>query len=261
MAPIANTSTARFRTSRRCSSPTCRRSSTIPKCWCSACAIAASRSTSTARATNARSSIWSATCRIRRPTTCRASAGKYGKEAQPMSAFAPATDATHAMPQAPESRPRSLDFAGWLMYATALVWIALLLPADAFQPGSANYVLAIGALGVWRYSLRVIHFVRGMLFLHREYPRLRREVEALGEAAAPSHVYLMVTSFRIDALTTAEVYRATIEEGMRCGWPCTVIASIVAMSDERIVLRSEERRVGKECVSTGGSRCARYIEK
>src|SRR3546814_5268559 len=117
-----------------------------------------------------------------------------------------------------------------------------LLPADAFQPGSANYVLAIGALGVWRYSLRVIHFVRGMLFLHREYPRLRREVEALGEAAAPSHVYLMVTSFRIDALTTAEVYRATIEEGMRCGWPCTVIASIVEMSDERIVpdLRSEE---------------------
>src|SRR3546814_14718579 len=119
--------------------------------------------------------------RIRRPTTCRASAGKYGKEAQPMSAFAPATDATHAMPQAPESRPRSLDFAGWLMYATALVWIALLLPADAFQPGSANYVLAIGALGVWRYSLRVIHFVRGMLFLHREYPRLRREVESSEE--------------------------------------------------------------------------------
>lgn len=153
-----------------------------------------------------------------------------------MSAFAPATDATHAMPQAPESRPRSLDFAGWLMYATALVWIALLLPADAFQPGSANYVLAIGALGVWRYSLRVIHFVRGMLFLHREYPRLRREVEALGDAAAPSHVYLMITSFRIDALTTAEVYRATIEEGMRCGWPCTVIASIVEMCDERIVL-------------------------
>src|SRR3546814_16264390 len=75
-----------------------------------------------------------------------------------------------------------------------------------------------------------------MLFLHREYPRLRREVEALGEAAAPSHVYLMVTRFRIDALTTAEVYRATIEEGMRSGWPCTVIASIFEMRDERNVL-------------------------
>src|SRR3546814_18719877 len=87
------------------------------------------------------------------------------------------------------------------MYATALVWIALLLPADALQPGSANYVLAIGALGVWRYSLRVIHFVRGMLFLHREYPRLRREVEALGEAAAPSPVILMVASFRTAART------------------------------------------------------------
>src|SRR3546814_16299081 len=85
---------------------------------------------------------------------------------------------------------------------------------------------------------------RGMLFLHREYPRLRREVEALGEAAAPSHVYLMVTSFRIDALTTAEVYRATIEEGMRCGWPCPVIASIVEMSDEREIGRASGRERG-----------------
>lgn len=141
-----------------------------------------------------------------------------------------------AMPRAPEARPKWLDLAGWLIYATALVWIALLLPADAFHPDSVNYVLAIGALGVWRYSLRAIHFARGMVFLHREYPRLRRAVEQLGEAAAPSHVYLMVTSFRIDAQTTADVYRATIEEAERCGWPATVIASIVEMSDERLIV-------------------------
>lgn len=148
----------------------------------------------------------------------------------------PAAPSQHEAPHAPEARPLWLDAAGWLMYATAMVWIALLLPADAFHPDSANFVLAIGALGIWRYSLRVVHFIRAMLFVHREYPRVRRQVQALGADAAPSHVYLMVTSFRIDAQTTADVYRATIEEGMRCGWPCTVIASIVEMSDERIVL-------------------------
>ncbi len=146
-----------------------------------------------------------------------------------------ATAFDHQTPRPPEARPRWMDAAGWLVYATLLVLVALLLPADAFEPGSANYVLAIGALGVWRYSLRIIHFVRAMLFLHREYPRLRAQVEAMGEAAAPSRVYLMVTSFRIDAQTTADVYRATIEEAIRCGWPAVVVASIVEMSDERLI--------------------------
>uniref|UniRef100_A0A1I7YF33 Glycosyltransferase family 2 protein n=1 Tax=Steinernema glaseri TaxID=37863 RepID=A0A1I7YF33_9BILA len=74
-----------------------------------------------------------------------------------------------------------------------------------------------------------------MLFLYIVYPMLRRKVRKLGSAADPSHVYLMVTSFRIDALTTAQVYSSVIREAIDCGYPTTVVCSLVEMSDELLV--------------------------
>ena len=74
-----------------------------------------------------------------------------------------------------------------------------------------------------------------MLFLYMVYPHLRRKVRKLGKAADPSHVFLMVTSFRIDALTTAQVYSSVIREAIDCGLPTTVVCSIVEMSDELLV--------------------------
>ena len=74
-----------------------------------------------------------------------------------------------------------------------------------------------------------------MLFLYVVYPHLRRKVRKLGKAADPSHVFLMVTSFRIDALTTAQVYSSVIREAIECGFPTTVVCSLVEMSDELLV--------------------------
>jgi glycosyltransferase Alg8 len=139
-------------------------------------------------------------------------------------------------PQRAGSSTALADAGGWLLYIAALIGIALLLPHQAFEPGARSYVFAIGTLGIWRYSLRGIHFVRGMIFLRRNFPRLRRAVTALGAEADPSQVYFLVTSFRIDAATTARVYRATIEEAIACGWPAVVVASIVEMADQRLIL-------------------------
>lgn len=125
--------------------------------------------------------------------------------------------------------------AGWLLYLTSLGGLALLLPSDLFVPGSENFLLLIGAIGLWRYGMGAIHFVRGMIFLHLVYPRYRRKAARLGSAADPSHVYLMVTSFRIDARTTAQVYDSVIREAITCGWPATVVASVVEFADEGMV--------------------------
>eukprot|EP01031_Cornospumella_fuschlensis_P017145 gene17145-20965_t len=59
-------------------------------------------------------------------------------------------------------------------------------------------LLLIGLVGIWRYSMGGLHFIRGMLFLYVVYPHYRRKVRKLGKAADPSHVFLLVTSFRID---------------------------------------------------------------
>jgi len=129
-----------------------------------------------------------------------------------------------------------LSGGGWLFYLAALAALALLLPPAVFDPAGRHFVFALGLLGLWRYALRAIHFLRATLFLYHRYPRLRRQAEAAGAALAPSQAYLMVTSFRIDSATTAAVYRSVIEEALRCDWPATIVASIVEMADQRLIL-------------------------
>ncbi|MEO9523002.1 MULTISPECIES: glycosyltransferase family 2 protein [Marinobacter] len=131
---------------------------------------------------------------------------------------------------------------GWLLYVAILGALAVSLPREFIVPGGAHFILLIGGIGLWRYSVGIIHFVRGMYFLHVAYPRLRAKARSLGDEAAPSHVYLMVTSFRIDAETTAKVYASIIREAVECGWPTTVVASIVELSDE-MLMRAIWRRL------------------
>ena len=128
-----------------------------------------------------------------------------------------------------------LQAAGWLFYLTLLAVLALALPETIFSPESKDFIFLIGAVGIWRYSMGATHFVRGMIFLYIVYPHLRRKVRKLGADADPSHVFLMVTSFRIDALTTAQVYQSVIREAIDSGYPTTVVCSLVEMSDEMLV--------------------------
>src|SRR5450830_1541753 len=92
----------------------------------------------------------------------------------------------------------------------------------------------------WLFFLSLLMGL-AMLFLYVVYPHLRRKVRKLGKSADPSHVFLMVTSFRIDALTTAQVYSSVIREAIECGFPTTVVCSLVEMSDELLVKSLWER--------------------
>ncbi len=127
------------------------------------------------------------------------------------------------------------ECAGWLFYCLALMLLALALPQTVFDSESKDFILLLGAVGIWRYSMGAIHYVRGLIFLYLVFPHYRRQARKLGEAAQPSHVFLLVTSFRIDALTTAQVYRSVLEEAIDCGYPTTVVCSLVEMSDELLI--------------------------
>ena len=132
-----------------------------------------------------------------------------------------------------QSRLRSA--AGWLLLVTTLMGMALLLPRSTFDPESVDFILLLGVIGIWRYSMGAVHFVRGMIFLYLVFPWYRRKMRQLGAAADPSHVFLLVTSFRIEALTTAQVYQSVIREAIACGYPTTVVCSIVERSDELLI--------------------------
>lgn len=135
----------------------------------------------------------------------------------------------------PGAPPAVVTAFGWLLYLWVLLALADALPASAFTPGHHQFLFLVGTLGLWRYGLGILHFVRAMLFLHVAFPRARARADALGAAGLPSHAYFLVTSFRIEATTTANVYRSAIQEAMRCGVPATLVASIVELADERLI--------------------------
>jgi len=127
------------------------------------------------------------------------------------------------------------EIAGWFFFFACLAGLSLLLPDYVFVPESPQFILIIGGIGLWRYGVGMSHFIRGIFFLYIKYPWYRKKASSLGSTADPSKVYLMVTSFRIDAKTTAMVYNSVIEEAVACGWPVNIICSIVEVSDEMLI--------------------------
>ena len=121
------------------------------------------------------------------------------------------------------------------LYLVALAALAVHAPEVIWQPGSREFFVIIGVLGVWRYSWGAVHFVRSLIYRRRSFPALRQQAMSLGEGALPSHVYILINSFRIRAETTARVYQAAIAEAIGYGRPVTVVASIVELGDQRLI--------------------------
>jgi len=131
--------------------------------------------------------------------------------------------------------PGIQGLGGFLIYTVLLVVLVMQLPAAALDPASKQFILVVGLLAVWRYSWGLVHFIRSVIYRKVAFPKLRAEATAREDELMPSHVYLLVTAFRIDVDTVSQVFRAAIDEAVDCGVPCTVVASIVELADEFMV--------------------------
>ncbi|HEY9216598.1 MAG TPA: glycosyltransferase [Phenylobacterium sp.] len=131
--------------------------------------------------------------------------------------------------------------AGMVIYAAVLVALALVLPLEWWDKRASHVLLGIGAISAWRYSWGATNLARSLIYRFVVFPPMRRKADALGDAGMPSHIYLLLTSFRIDTETTSEVYRAAMMEAASCGSDVTMVCSIVEMSDQRLIKQLFER--------------------
>ena len=124
---------------------------------------------------------------------------------------------------------------GFLIYTLLLISALLLLPDIALTPGSKQFIFVVGALAIWRYSWGITHFIRALIYKNIVFPKYRK-LERLNEAALmPSKIYLLVTSFRIEADTSIAVFKSVIEEAINCGVDCTIVPSLVERAEETMV--------------------------
>lgn len=125
--------------------------------------------------------------------------------------------------------------AGFLLYTIGLVMLASLLQHVSITPISALFAAIIGTLALWRYSWGLVHFCRSLIYRKVVFPALRGEAESGGNNLLPPHIYLLLTSFRISAETSIQVYGAAVREAISCGIPTTIVASIVENADESLI--------------------------
>jgi glycosyltransferase Alg8 len=121
------------------------------------------------------------------------------------------------------------------LYLLAVAALALHAPDVVWQPGSREFFVILGTLGAWRYSWGAVHLVRALIYRHRAFPRLRRAVDGLGDDTRPSEVYIIISSYRIRAETTARAYQAAIAEAIRYRRRATIVAGIVEPADQRLI--------------------------
>lgn len=124
---------------------------------------------------------------------------------------------------------------GFLIYTALLLLALALLPREALNSHSRQFIFIIGGLALWRYGWGLTHYLRHLIYRFYTFPRWRSIATTYESELLPSHIYFLITSFRIEEKTTLAVYRAALREASACAIPSTVIASIVDDRDEELV--------------------------
>ncbi|MCK5556077.1 MAG: glycosyltransferase, partial [Alphaproteobacteria bacterium] len=134
-----------------------------------------------------------------------------------------------------ENNNRVSGIVGFSLYTLGLFAAAYMLQYVSIEPISSQLIAIIGILAIWRYSWGMVHFCRSLIYRKIAFPDMRVQAEAGGNHLMPPHIYLLLTSFRINSETSILVYNAAIREAINCGIPATIVASIVESADELLI--------------------------
>ncbi|KAA0012556.1 glycosyltransferase family 2 protein [Billgrantia pellis] len=130
---------------------------------------------------------------------------------------------------------RITELVTFLFGMALLVVILSELPAEVFSPESESFIFVIGGIAIWRYSWWAIQAVRSVWYNRVVFPRLRAEADAVGELERPPELFVLCTSFRIEAQVNFQVYDALIREARDYGVPTTIFASVSDRTDVDVI--------------------------
>ncbi len=133
---------------------------------------------------------------------------------------------TTAVPLYSRAKRSLVPMLFWLFVACALL---ISLPRYAWDYKS-HAIVALGLIGVWRYSWYFINQLRGTYFERIHFPAMRCEMEKI-PASNPPRLYVMVMSYREDRDISARVFRALTKELLSLPSQSTVVVSVGAEAE------------------------------
>ncbi|NPA73431.1 MAG: glycosyltransferase family 2 protein [Epsilonproteobacteria bacterium] len=123
----------------------------------------------------------------------------------------------------------------FLIYILFILIIGFLIPYQEFDPYARKLIFFLGLVGIWRYTWFSLNIARSLIYKKIRFKKIREMEQNSNDDIDPEHIFILITTFRIGTSVSAEVYRAAIKEAIECGYDVTLIASIVEMSEERLV--------------------------
>ncbi|WP_220749070.1 glycosyltransferase [Jannaschia sp. AI_61] len=128
-----------------------------------------------------------------------------------------------------------MRFASHVAYLSVVVILGSAISPELLG-ASPEALIALGALGIWRYSWAAVNFSRALWFRLISQPKRRIAAQARFAAqGAPSHAYMLVTSYMIDTATTLAVYRSVFAAAANARDGATIVVSVVDGADERLI--------------------------
>jgi len=128
-----------------------------------------------------------------------------------------------------------ITFTYFLIYVIVLLIFGFLIPYKEFDPYARELIFFLGVVGAWRYGWFALNITRSLIYRKIKFKKIRQLEQSAGEELDPEHLFILITTFRIGTSVSVEVYRAAIKEAINSGYDVTIIASIVEMSEERLV--------------------------
>ncbi|WP_134494602.1 glycosyltransferase [Microvirga pakistanensis] len=122
----------------------------------------------------------------------------------------------------------------WSIHALTLALLVILASPTSALSANSGALIVVGALGLWRWSWAGMHLVRAVIYERMVFPRIRRRAS---NAPLPSHLFIIVTSYRIQPEVTYTVYQRLIEELEAVHVPATIVSCFTDPADIKLVGR------------------------
>lgn len=132
---------------------------------------------------------------------------------------------------------RHKELVLFLLSFMLLIFLFMQTPNKLEQMrGHVCLVSLIGMVGLYRYSLWMMHLVRAFIYEHLVYAGLKKQIAAMQqEDWTPARLYFMMVSHNEDRQTLYESVKSIIYEAQSLDLPATICLGSTTFSDEQVV--------------------------
>jgi len=114
---------------------------------------------------------------------------------------------------------------------------------------NTNVLITIGIIGIWRYSWRITHFIRAIIYNFYEYPRLKKLVNSLPKNKKfPKHIYFLIPSYKEEPWITLETFKSILDNLSNIPSTATLVVSTGSDKDDYYIYKVYDNHPVKDKV-------------